>query len=53
MGVIWSGKKTGDGDVEDEMIWIWTDGAGVSSWHELGVVDGIVGAVSEVFWMSA
>ena len=52
MGVILIGRKTGDGDGEDEMIWIWIDGVGVWSWHEPGVVVGIEGAASEVFWMS-
>ena len=52
MGVIVNGKKTGVGDVEGEMIWNWIDGVGASSWHEDGVVDGIEGAASVVFWMS-
>ena len=39
--------------VEGAMIWSWSDDDGVSSWHELGVVDEIVGAASEVFWISA
>ena len=53
MGVIWTVTKTGVDDVEGEMIVIWSDGDGVSSWHEFGVVDEIVGAASEVFWISA
>ena len=52
VGVILNGKKTGVGDVEGEMIWIWIDGVGASSWHELGVVVGIEGVASEVVWMS-
>ena len=52
MGVILNGKKTGVGDVEGEMIWIWSDGVSASSWHGLGVVVGIEGAASVVFWMS-
>ena len=53
VGGILTGMKTGVGDVEVEMIWIWSDDDGVSSWHELGVVDEIVGAASEVVWISA
>ena len=53
MGVILTGRKSVVGGVEGEMIWIWSDDDGVSSWHELGVVDEIVGAASEVFWISA
>ena len=53
MGVILTGRKSVVGGVEGEMIWIWSDDDGVSSWHELGVVDEIVGAASEVVWISA
>ena len=40
------------GGVEDEMILIWNDDDGVSSWHGLGVVDETAGVESEVFWIS-
>ena len=53
MGVILTGMKSDVGGVEGERIWIWSDDDGVSSWHELGVVDEIVEAASEVFWTSA
>ena len=53
VGGILTGMKTGVGDVEVEMIWIWSDDDGVSSWHGLGVVGEIVGAASEVVWISA
>ena len=52
VGVIWNGTKTGVGDVEGGMIWIWIDGDGVLNWHGPGVVVGIEGAVSVVVWMS-
>ena len=52
VGVILNGKKTGVGDVEGGMIWIWIDGVGVSSWHGLGEVVWSEGAASVVFWMS-
>ena len=45
--VILTGMRSDVGGVEGEMIWIWSDDDGVSSWHELGVVDEIVGAASE------
>ena len=53
VGVILTGKKSVVGGVESEMIWSWSDDDGVSIWHELGVVDEIVGAASEVVWISA
>ena len=53
MAVILTGMKNDVGGVEGEMTWIWSDDDGVSSWHELGVVDEIVGAASEVVWISA
>ena len=53
VGVILTGRKSVVGGVEGEMIWIWSDDDGVSSWHELGVVDEIVEAASEVVWISA
>ena len=52
VGVILTGMKSNVGGVEGEMIWIWSDDDGVSSWHELGVVGEIVGAASEVVWIS-
>ena len=53
VGVILTGRKSVVGGVEGEMIWSWSDDDGVSIWHELGVVDEIVGAASEVVWISA
>ena len=50
--VILIGMRSNVGGVEDEMIWIWSDDDGVSSWHGLGVVDEIVGVESEVAWIS-
>ena len=54
--VFLTGRKSIVGDVEDEMIWIWSDDGGVSSWHGLDVVDGSAGVESEVslisVWMS-
>ena len=47
-----TGMRSDVGGVEGEMIWIWSDDDGVSSWHELGVVDEIVEAASEVVWIS-
>ena len=48
--LIW--MKSSVDDVEDEMIWIWSDDDGVSSWHGLGVVDETAGVESEVSWIS-
>ena len=45
--MILTGMRSDVGGVEGERIWIWSDDDGVSSWHELGVVDEIVGAASE------
>ena len=53
VGVILTGRKSVVGGVEGEMIWSWSDDDGVSIWHELGVVDEIVEAASEVVWISA
>ena len=52
VGVFWTGMRSNVGDVEDEMIWIWSDDDGVSNWHGLGVVDGSAGVGSEVAWIS-
>ena len=41
------------GDVEDEMIEIWSDDDDILSWPELGVVGESVGAASEAVWISA
>ena len=41
--VFLTGMKSSVGDVEDEMIWIWSDDGGVSNWHGLDVVDGSAG----------
>ena len=46
------GMKSSVGDVEDEMIWIWSDDGGVSNWHGLDVADGSAGVESEVSWIS-
>ena len=46
------GMRSNVGDDEDEMIWIWSDDDGVSSWHGLGVVDEISRVESEVSWIS-
>ena len=48
--VFLNGMRSNVGGVEDEMIWIWNDDDGVSSWHGLGVVDEIIGVESEVAW---
>ena len=50
--VFLTGMKSSVGDVEDEMIWIWSDDGGVSNWHGLDVVDGSAGVESEVSWIS-
>ena len=50
--VFWTGMRSNVGDVEDEMIWIWSDDDGVSNWHGLGVVDESAGVESEVSWIS-
>ena len=50
---ILTGRRSDVGGVEVEMIWIWSGVDGVSSWHEFGVVDEIVGAANEVVWISA
>ena len=50
--VFLTGMRSNVGDVEDEMIWIWSDDDGVSNWHGLGVVDESAGVESEVFWIS-
>ena len=36
--VFLNGMRSNVGGVEDEMIWIWNDDDGVSSWHGLGAV---------------
>ena len=51
--MILTGMRSDVGGVEGEMIWIWSGVDGVSSWHGLGVVGEIVGAASEVVWISA
>ena len=54
--VVLTGMKSSVGDVEDEMIWIWSDDGGVLNLHGLDVVDGSAGVESEVslisVWMS-
>ena len=50
--VFLTGMKSSVGDVEDEMIWIWSDDGGVSNWHGLDVVDGSAGVENEVSWIS-
>ena len=50
--VFLTGMRSNVGDVEDEMIWIWSDDDGVSNWHGLGVVDETAGVESEVSWIS-
>ena len=52
MDVFLTGMRSNVGDVEDEMIWIWSDDDGVSNWHGLGVVDETAGVESEVSWIS-
>ena len=53
VGVILTEMRSNVGDVEGEMIWIWSDDDDILSWHELGVVGESVGAASEVVWISA
>ena len=50
--VFLTGMRSNVGGVEDEMILIWNDDDGVSSWHGLGVVDETAGVESEVSWIS-
>ena len=50
--VFLTGMRSNVGGVEDEMILIWNDDDGVSSWHGLGVVDEIARVESEVSWIS-
>ena len=50
--VFLTGMRSNVGGDEDEMILTWSDGDGVSSWHELGAVDGSVKVESEVSWIS-
>ena len=50
--VFLTGMRSNVGGVEDEMILIWNDDDGVSSWHGLGVVDETAEVESEVSWIS-
>ena len=50
--VFLKGRKSIVGDVEDEMILIWSDGGGVAGWPRLDVVDGSAKVESEVSWIS-
>ena len=52
VSVFSTGKRSNVGGDEDEMIWIWSDDDGASSWHGLGVVDEISRVESEVSWIS-